>query len=139
MALAESERGPGAGFFAAGAVLAGLAVAAGAFGAHALKNSIGEPELVTFDTGARYQMYHALALLVVGRLLSRGANALLRAAAWLFIAGIVLFSGSLYGLALTGVKALAFERASGQAAAGRRTPRQALEVPILHPPAVKIV
>ena len=108
MPLAESERGPGTGFFAAGAVLAGLAVAAGAFGAHALKNSIGEPELVTFETGARYHMYHALALLVVGRLISRRQNPPLRAAGWLFIAGIVLFSGSLYGLALTGVKPLAY-------------------------------
>ncbi len=116
MAPGESGRGPGAGFFAAGAALAGLAVAAGAFGAHAIQDSITQAELATFDTGARYHMYHALALLVVGRLLSRRPNALLRASAWLLIAGIFLFSGSLYGLALTGEKALAYVTPVGGAA-----------------------
>ena len=87
-----------------------VAVAAGAFGAHALRARLGPDLLATFETGARYQMYHALALALVAAL---GAvrdpaldAALLRAAGWGFVAGTVLFSGSLYALALTGVRAL---------------------------------
>jgi len=95
-------RGEGAGVVAAGAALAGLAVAAGAFGAHALKDSLAADMLETYETAVRYHMYHALALLVVGRLLSRRATPLLHATLWLFVAGIILFSGSLYSLALTG-------------------------------------
>ena len=74
-----------------------IAVAAGAFGAHALKD-LPERFLNVFKTGAQYQMYHALALLFVA-LLPR--TPLTGAAAWAFLAGIVLFSGSLYVLALT--------------------------------------
>ena len=90
---------------ALGAVLAGLAVAAGAFGAHALRTQLSPAELATFETAARYQMYHALALVAVG-LLEQRANRLLTMAGWAFLAGIVLFSGSLYGLALTGIRGL---------------------------------
>jgi uncharacterized membrane protein YgdD (TMEM256/DUF423 family) len=97
-------------------VLGGLAVAAGAFGAHALEKRLTPSELATFDTAARYQMYHALAVIIVGGLLASRPNSLLRAAAWLFIAGIVLFSGSLYGLALTGVKSFAYATPLGGAA-----------------------
>jgi uncharacterized membrane protein YgdD (TMEM256/DUF423 family) len=93
-------------FFVLGAVLAFLAVAAGAFGAHALKETLGEARLDIFKTGAQYQMYHALALLLVGLAAFRWESGLLTAAGWLFVAGVVLFSGSLYALAITDVKVL---------------------------------
>ncbi|WP_447987606.1 DUF423 domain-containing protein [Nitrospira sp. Nam74] len=86
-----------------GAVLAGLSVAAGAFGAHSLKGIISVDMLVAFETAVRYQMYHALALLAVGmrqHVPVRG----LRVAGWCFVAGIVLFSGSLYVVALTSIR-----------------------------------
>lgn len=91
-----------------GAALGAVAVAAGAFGAHALRARLAPDMLAVFETGARYQMYHALALLAVALLIGRQAPAhpLARAAGWLFTAGIVLFSGSLYALALTGVRTL---------------------------------
>jgi uncharacterized membrane protein YgdD (TMEM256/DUF423 family) len=85
----------------AGAVFAALAVAAGAFGAHGLRNSLSADQLAAYETAARYQMYHALALLLAAQLPPRRSPALLRAGCRLFIAGIVLFSGSLYVLALT--------------------------------------
>ncbi|HEU5220293.1 MAG TPA: DUF423 domain-containing protein [Gemmatimonadales bacterium] len=93
---------PGGEFLiAAGALLAGLGVAAGAFGAHYLKGSLNSDQLDIWHTAANYQMYHALALIVAARLLSRHPTRLLRAACGLFLAGILLFSGSLYLLALT--------------------------------------
>jgi uncharacterized membrane protein YgdD (TMEM256/DUF423 family) len=82
-----------------------LAVAFGAFGAHALKDRLSGDMLQVFQTGVSYQMYHALALLAVGVLLARFSSqgsTLLSAAGWLFVAGSVLFSGSLYLLSLTG-------------------------------------
>ena len=88
-------------WFMAGALLAGIAVAAGAFGAHGLRSRLAPADLVTFETAVRYQMYHALALLAVAGLLARGA-ALAGAAGWSFLAGIALFSGSLYLLTLAG-------------------------------------
>lgn len=88
---------------AAGAVLAGLAVAAGALGGHLLRNSFTDAESGLWRTAATYQMYHALGLLVVARLLTRHPSRLFRAACGLFILGILLFSGSLYLIALTGV------------------------------------
>ena len=90
-------------FLALGAVLAGAGVALGAFGAHALRASASPEDLATFETGVRYHMYHALALLVVAWAHARleGA-ATVTAAGWLFVAGIVVFSGSLYVLVLTG-------------------------------------
>ncbi len=95
------------GWVAAGAVSAGLAVAAGAFGAHALKARLGADALAVWETGARYQMYHALALLAVAAAAHAwpGARAV-GAAGALFVAGTVLFSGSLYALTLTGVRSL---------------------------------
>jgi uncharacterized membrane protein YgdD (TMEM256/DUF423 family) len=95
------------GWVAAGAVSAGLAVAAGAFGAHALKARLGPDALAVWETGARYQMYHALALFAVAAAAHAwpGARAV-RAAGALFVAGTVLFSGSLYALTLTGVRSL---------------------------------
>ena len=85
----------------AGSVFAGLGVAAGAFGAHALKSRLSENLLAAFETGVRYQMYHAFALLVVGLLWTRYHGIALQVSGWAFIAGVVLFSGSLYGLALS--------------------------------------
>jgi uncharacterized membrane protein YgdD (TMEM256/DUF423 family) len=85
-------------------LLACLAVAAGAFGAHALRGRLSEELLAVFETGARYQMYHALALLGVAWAAARWPGPLAGAAGWLFVLGIVLFSGSLYLLALSGVR-----------------------------------
>ena len=79
-----------------------VAVAAGAFGAHFLKARLAPDALQIFETGARYQMYHALALLAVACVTSRAPSVLGSAAGWLFVAGTVVFSGSLYALALTG-------------------------------------
>ena len=94
------------GFALAGAVSAALAVLAGAFGAHALRARVPLDLLTAFETGARYQMYHALGLLAVALLVERVPHGGVRAAGWLFIAGTVLFSGSLYALTLTGARAL---------------------------------
>jgi len=91
-------------FLLAAAIFGFLAVAAGAFGAHILESRLDANDLAIFETAVRYQMYHALALLGVGilvRLRERSSRAL-DAAGWLFIAGIVVFSGSLYFLVLTG-------------------------------------
>ena len=89
------------------AALAGfLAVALGAFGAHALRTRLSPEMLVVFETGVRYQMYHALAIAGVGLIMPRMGGWLVRLAGWLFTAGIVLFPGSLYALALTGAPAL---------------------------------
>jgi uncharacterized membrane protein YgdD (TMEM256/DUF423 family) len=88
---------------ALGALNAALAVAAGAFAAHGLRERLSTRALEIFETGARYHMYHALAMVLAGLLAStRGAGA----AGWMFQAGIALFSGSLYVLALTDVKVL---------------------------------
>lgn len=93
-------------FTLCGALSAFVTVAAGAFGAHALRARLGPDLLAVFETAARYQMYHALALIAVGWALTRWAAPQLRAAGWLFVAGTILFSGSLYLLALTGVRGL---------------------------------
>ncbi|MBD2194981.1 MULTISPECIES: DUF423 domain-containing protein [Calothrix] len=95
-------------FLSIAALFGGLSVAAGAFGAHALRDKISERSLEIFDTGARYQMYHAIALLLVGLLLSRTESppSTLIVSGWLFIVGIAIFSGSLYALSLTGIKSL---------------------------------
>jgi uncharacterized membrane protein YgdD (TMEM256/DUF423 family) len=85
----------------AGALLAGLAVALGAFGAHGLDGRVTTDRLATFETGVRYHMYHALGLLAVGLLLRQRGGRVLRAAAWSFAAGVLIFSGSLYVLVLT--------------------------------------
>lgn len=91
-------------FALAGSVSGFLAVAAGAFGAHALRARLSPGALLTFESAARYQMYHALALLAVAWAVTRWPGPPLRAAGWLFIAGTVVFSGSLYTLALTGAR-----------------------------------
>ena len=92
------------GFARAGSISAFVAVAAGAFGAHALRARLGPDLLAVFETGSRYQMYHALALFVVAIAAVRSPDSTPRVAGWLFIAGTLLFSGSLYALALTGTR-----------------------------------
>lgn len=87
---------------ALGALNAALAVGAGAFGAHALRARLEPRALEIFETAARYQMYHALAIVLCGVIATRGATT----AGWILQAGILVFSGSLYALALTGVKGL---------------------------------
>ncbi len=92
--------------FGIGALAGGLAVAAGAFGAHALAGRLSPDRLATFETGARYLMYHALAMLAVGLAIPRwpGSAVWLQAAGWLFLGGMALFSGSLFLLSLTGTR-----------------------------------
>src|SRR5258707_5363395 len=93
-------------FLSVGAVSAFVAVATGAFGVHALRDRLSADMLGTWQTAAAYQMYHALALLAVGIVLGRfssDGSPWLTAAGWLFLAGTVLFSGSLYALAVSGV------------------------------------
>ena len=90
-------------FLRIGALLGFIDVAFGAFGAHALRERLSPDLLAVFETGVRYQMYHALAILIVALFLGRSANARAAWAGWCFVAGIVLFSGSLYVLALTGI------------------------------------
>ncbi|HEX7072226.1 MAG TPA: DUF423 domain-containing protein [Rhodothermales bacterium] len=91
-------------FVVAGCVFAGLAVVAGAFGAHALEPHLTPERLATYETAVRYQMYHALALLAAGWLSSRESSRLPGLAGILFIAGIAVFSGSLYLLVATDVR-----------------------------------
>ena len=91
-------------FFALGALAAFIGVALGAFAAHGLKSRIDPNMLATFEVGVRYHMYHALALLAVAWACTKWPGTLTNAAGWLFVAGIVVFSGSLYVLAVTGVR-----------------------------------
>ena len=93
-------------FLLIGALAGFTGVAGGAFGAHALRGHLTPDMLTVFETGVRYQMYHALALLATGLLAARLDKWLITMAGWLFTAGIVLFSGSLYALALTGAPGL---------------------------------
>jgi uncharacterized membrane protein YgdD (TMEM256/DUF423 family) len=91
-------------FFVAGTLLAGTAVAAGAFGTHGLQGRLAPPLLQAFETGARVQMLHAVALLAVAWGCTRWPTARVASGGWLLVAGTILFSGSLYGMALTGVR-----------------------------------
>jgi uncharacterized membrane protein YgdD (TMEM256/DUF423 family) len=93
-------------FIIAGAVNAAIAVALGAFGAHALKEKLTEHYLAIWETAVQYQMFHALALLAIGILMSPtlfGSVTQLSWAGYLILAGIIIFSGSLYVLSLTGI------------------------------------
>lgn len=83
-------------FLIIGTLLAGLAVALGAFGAHGLKKVVSAENVAIYQTGVQYQMYHALALILVGILSERILNSYLPYAGVLFVAGVVFFSGSLY-------------------------------------------
>ena len=91
-------------FAVLGALLACLAVGAGAFGAHGLRGRLTPELLDVVETAARYQMYHALGLLAVAWAADRWPGGATAAAGWLFVVGIVLFSGSLYLLSLTGTR-----------------------------------
>jgi hypothetical protein len=93
-------------FIIIGAVSGGIGVAAGAFGAHALRARLEPRLLEVFETGARYQMYHAIAMLAAAWIVTRFPGALANASGWLFLAGTLLFSGSLYAMAFTGIRAL---------------------------------
>jgi len=94
-------------FLLIGSVLGFLGVAFGAFGAHALKSRLSPEMLGVFETGVRYQMYHAFAVLIVAAAIGHlGGARLLVIAGWFFVAGVILFSGSLYALALTGTGTL---------------------------------
>ncbi len=87
-----------------GAVAAGIGVALGAFGAHGLKGKVGSDLLAVFETGVRYHLIHALALLFVGLAAERAPAGWMAAAGWLFLFGIVVFSGSLYLMVLSGAR-----------------------------------
>ena len=93
-------------FLGLGALSACIAVGAGAFGAHALRDVVTADRLAVWETAARYQMYHALALLVVAYLAGQKTAGPARLSGWLFVAGTILFSGSLYALTLSGVTLL---------------------------------
>jgi uncharacterized membrane protein YgdD (TMEM256/DUF423 family) len=95
-------------FFLIASILGGIAVATGAFGAHGLRTFVSAEALGTWDTAVRYQMYHALALFAVAWAISRWPKQVkvLVVGGWLFLAGVVLFSGSLYALVLSDVKQL---------------------------------
>ena len=91
-------------FFVLGALSACIGVALGAFAAHGLKTRLGADLLATFELGVRYQMFHALGLLAVAWAQARWPGAFIVASGWLFVAGTLLFSGSLYLLALWGAR-----------------------------------
>lgn len=89
-------------FLTLGALSGFLAVAFGAFGAHGLRERLTPEMLSVFEIGVRYQMYHALALVGVALAAERWPSGSLQAAGWCFVAGTLIFSGSLYVLTLTG-------------------------------------
>lgn len=93
-------------FLAIASILGGTSVAAGAFASHALKEKLSDRALEIFETGSRYQMYHALALLLVTLLLLRAETnqVLLTTSGIAFVIGVAIFSGSLYALSLSGIK-----------------------------------
>jgi uncharacterized membrane protein YgdD (TMEM256/DUF423 family) len=92
-------------FVGIGGINALIAVALGAFGAHGLEGKLSPDMIAVFETGARYHFYHALGLIVVGLVSAQlPDSALLNASGWLMLAGIVLFSGSLYVLATSGIR-----------------------------------
>lgn len=91
-------------FCLCGSIFGFLSVALGAFGAHALRAKLSSDMLSIFEVGVRYQMYHALALFAVAWAITNYNSGFMLSAGWLFIAGTIIFSGSLYILALTGIK-----------------------------------
>ena len=94
-------------FLMAGSIAGFFAVGLGAFAAHGLKAKVAPEMLAVFQTGVQYHMYHSLALIAVGILIKLYGNiSAFQTSGWLFIAGILLFSGSLYGLALGGPRLL---------------------------------
>ena len=105
-------------FLTIAAILGASSVAAGAFGTHSLRGQLSERALEIFEVGTRYQMYHALALLGVAILLNNNPqpNKSLVVSGWLFITGVLLFSGSLYALSLTNTVSLGILTPLGGAA-----------------------
>ena len=93
-------------WFVLGAIFGAAGVALGAFGAHGLKSRVGADMLEIWETAAKYQLVHALALLATAWAADRWPGAWTTAAGWSFATGIVLFSGSLYALVLSGVRGL---------------------------------
>jgi uncharacterized membrane protein YgdD (TMEM256/DUF423 family) len=93
-------------FLLLGAILGFLGVGLGAFGAHGLRGRLSPDMLAVFETGVRYHMYHALALILTSLVMARAGGWLVNAAGWCFVGGILLFSGSLYALAISGVTIL---------------------------------
>jgi uncharacterized membrane protein YgdD (TMEM256/DUF423 family) len=91
-------------FFLLGSIAAGSGVAAGAFGAHSLKAMLDVSMLAVFETAVRYQMYHALGLCIVAWAVDHYSVEKFSLVGWCFAAGILLFSGSLYGVVLTGTR-----------------------------------
>jgi uncharacterized membrane protein YgdD (TMEM256/DUF423 family) len=91
-------------WFALGAIAGATAVSLGAFGAHALKSRVTDDLLKVFEVGVSYQMYHALALFAVAWAATRGPGSWVNASGWLFTIGILVFSGSLYLMALSGAR-----------------------------------
>jgi len=91
-------------FITLGCISAAIGVAAGAFGAHGLKNLLTPEMLAIYETAVRYQMYHAFGLIVVGLVEAQFRNAKIPLAGWSFVAGTILFSGSLYALTLTNMR-----------------------------------
>lgn len=91
-------------FFAIGSFSALIAVVAGAFGSHALKQRLSPEMLTAFEIGVRYQMYHALALIGVSFAYTKWPGQLMTVGGWLFVVGTLFFSGSLYQLSLSGTK-----------------------------------
>ena len=91
-------------FLIVAAILGGTGVMLGAFASHGLKSKLSESLLSAFETGVTYQFYHALALFVLALWLKQSQSVWFVASGYLWLAGVVLFSGSLYALALTGVK-----------------------------------
>ena len=92
------------GFIGLGSASMGIAVAAGAFAAHGLKQILSVEMLAVYRTAVEYQVYHSLGLILIGLLLAQNNTTGLRRSGWLMFAGIIVFSGSLYLLSLTGVR-----------------------------------
>lgn len=91
-------------FFALGSIFGLLGVALGAFGAHGLRGTLSAADLAIFETGVRYQLIHAVALLAAAWASTRWPSGTVTVAGWLLVAGILVFSGSLYVLVLTGLR-----------------------------------
>ena len=93
-------------FLSLGAISGALGVILGAFGAHGLQDKLSEKMMKVWQTGVEYQFYHTFALLVVGLLAIKFQSGLLASSGWSFTVGILLFSGSLYALSLSGISKL---------------------------------
>ena len=106
MMLRETEMQTSRRFLLIAAAFGLTGVSFGAFGAHSLRTTISSEMLSVFETGVRYQMYHTFALFVTAWSLQARQSRKFENAAWLFVAGTILFSGSLYALALTSIRSL---------------------------------